>query len=154
MQHTASMSSPIGRLDIHLEDDVVVAIDIQTDADATENKRVNHPVLQQLQAYFAGGQSRVDIPIRLSGTPFQLKVWREMQKIPAGKTVSYADIAKRLGSSPRAVGNACRANPIPVIVPCHRVVAKNGLGGYAGSTSGVQIDIKKWLLTHEGARLV
>ncbi len=90
-----------------------------------------------------------------SGTVFQQSVWRIMQNIEAGVTLTYGEVAAKLDSSPRAVGNACRRNPIPLLIPCHRIVAKNGLGGFAGYTSGNIFDIKRWLLAHEtGERLV
>ncbi|MGD8812578.1 MAG: methylated-DNA--[protein]-cysteine S-methyltransferase, partial [Thioalkalispiraceae bacterium] len=85
------------------------------------------------------------------GTSFQQKVWKTMLNIPPGKVMSYGEIAKKLNSSPRAVGNACRANPLPLLVPCHRVVSQAGLGGYGGETSGKRLAIKRWLLSHEGA---
>lgn len=156
MQTSEQFLSPIGRLDILLEDGYIVAIDIKQQA-ISHQPAMSHSdssIRTQLSAYFSGKQKVFKLPLNLGGTPFQKRVWREMQKIPAGKTLSYGDIAKRLGTDPRAVGNACRANPVPVIVPCHRVVAKSGLGGYAGQTSGRQLAIKKWLLQHEGASVV
>ena len=72
-----------------------------------------------------------------------------MRRIPAGKTLSYGVLAKKLDTSARAVGNACRANPVPIIVPCHRVVASNGMGGFMGKRSGSPLDLKHWLLAHE-----
>lgn len=156
MQTSEQYQSPIGRLDIRLEDGYIVSLDIkrQSSSQRQAMSHSNSAVQTQLDAYFSGKQKALKLPLSLNGTPFQKRVWREMQKIPPGKTLSYGDIAKRLGTDPRAVGNACRANPIPVIVPCHRVVAKAGLGGYAGQTCGRQLTIKKWLLHHEGASLV
>ena len=78
-------------------------------------------------------------------------MWRELKNIPSGKVVSYGELAKRLGTSARAVGNACRKNPVPVVIPCHRVVSATGIGGYAGDTSGDLLKIKSWLLQHEAA---
>ncbi|TAM44799.1 MAG: MGMT family protein, partial [Gammaproteobacteria bacterium] len=79
-------------------------------------------------------------------------VWNALQRIPAGKVLSYGDLARKLKTGPRAVGNACRANPIPVVVPCHRVVASNGKGGFMGKTGGKALVIKDWLLAHERGR--
>ena len=87
----------------------------------------------------------------LDVTPFQLRVLDQLQQIPYGETRSYGDIAKILKTSPRAVGNACRNNPLPIIIPCHRVVAANGIGGYDGATQGETLDIKYYLLRLEGA---
>ncbi len=85
-----------------------------------------------------------------SGTPFQQRVWRELIRIPPGNTRSYGELAKSLRSSPRAVAGACRRNPLPLLVPCHRVVAKDGPGGFMGRTDGSALAIKQWLLQHEG----
>lgn len=92
-----------------------------------------------------------DLQLSAMGTSFQRRVWKELQKIPVGEVVTYGDLAKRLNTSARAVGNACRRNPLPVVIPCHRVVSKTGLGGYSGRTSGELLRIKEWLLKHENA---
>ncbi len=107
----------------------------------------------QIQAYLEDPRLRFDLPLRLGGTRHRIAVWEAMQRIPAGKTRTYGDLAKELGSSPRAVGGACGANPIPVVVPCHRIVAAGGsLGGFMGARDeGFELGIKRWLLEHEGA---
>ena len=92
----------------------------------------------------------IDVEILLQVTPFQEKVLRQLQRIPYGETRSYGEIAKILKTSARAVGNACRHNPIPIIIPCHRVVAANGIGGYDGAKTGTLLDIKRRLLELEG----
>ncbi|MDC9725199.1 MAG: methylated-DNA--[protein]-cysteine S-methyltransferase [Gammaproteobacteria bacterium] len=89
------------------------------------------------------------MPLVKCGTEFQQKVWHYLQTIPLGETRYYSDVAKALNSSAQAVGNACRANPFVIVVPCHRVVSKTGLGGYDGKTSGHNLAIKQWLLDHE-----
>ncbi len=89
------------------------------------------------------------LPLTLVGTPYQQKVWRLLQQIPAGETASYGQLSSQIDSSPRAVAAACRANPVVLAVPCHRVVAKEGIGGFMGATVGEAIDIKRWLITHE-----
>jgi O-6-methylguanine DNA methyltransferase len=103
---------------------------------------------QALEKYFAAKPvSFEDLPLDLQGSPFHLQVWRELRKIPPGETVSYQELARRLGKpkAARAVGQACGANPIPLIVPCHRVIAANGtLGGFSSG-----LDRKRWLLQHE-----
>ena len=106
-------------------------------------------VVRQLTDYFSDAGHRFDLSIELQGTSFQRRVWQALLTIPVGEKASYGVIAKQVASSPRAVGNACRSNPLPVIVPCHRVVSATGLGGYAGHTSGRNIVIKQWLLAHE-----
>ena len=109
----------------------------------------------QLQAYLDNPEFAFDLPIRLSGTRHQLAVWEAMQAIPAGETRTYGELARAIGSSARAVGGACGANPLPLVVPCHRVVGAGGaLGGFMGAREeGFELAIKRWLLAHEGARL-
>jgi len=85
----------------------------------------------------------------MQGTPYRRRVWAELCRIPFGETRSYAALAQKLGSSPRAVGNACRDNPYAPIIPCHRVVSASGLGGYCGATEGALLDIKIKLLKFE-----
>jgi len=108
---------------------------------------------EQLKRYFAAPQTGFDLPLQQQGTPYQQRVWRALQRIPSGKTLTYGQLAKRLHSSPRAIGNACRQNPLPLLVPCHRVVAASGLGGFAGETAGRPLALKRWLLEHEGVTL-
>lgn len=106
------------------------------------------PITSQIKAYLKGELKNFHIPLKLSGTPFQKKIWSELTRIPFGETRSYQDIAKAVGSpfSSRAVGSACGKNPIPIVIPCHRVISKNGgLGGYSGG-----LEIKKTLLKIEG----
>lgn len=107
------------------------------------------PCLQQLEEYFHGTRQTFDLPLDLSGTAFQLKVWNELLKIPYGQTISYHQLAERTGNinSFRAVGGANAHNPVSVIVPCHRVIGSTGrLVGYLGG-----LKRKKWLLEHEHA---
>ncbi|MGR8941804.1 MAG: methylated-DNA--[protein]-cysteine S-methyltransferase [Gammaproteobacteria bacterium] len=89
------------------------------------------------------------VKLLMQGTPFRRRVWAELCRIPFGETRSYADLARTLGSSARAVGNACRDNPYAPIIPCHRVVSASGLGGYCGQTQGALVDIKIKLLAFE-----
>jgi len=110
-------------------------------------------VIAELKQYFSSARSFNSIPVFPKGTDFQQSVWAELSKIPIGETRTYGQIAKRLNSSARAVGNACRQNPIQIIIPCHRVISANGIGGYAGETGGKQLDIKRWLLKHEGVKV-
>ena len=106
-------------------------------------------IIAELQAYFSDPHTRFTIPLHLSGTAFQRRVWRALRKLPAGRTAQYGELARQLGTGARAIGNACRANPIPIVVPCHRVLAAHGLGGYSGVTRGSSLGIKRWLLEHE-----
>lgn len=103
-----------------------------------------------LRRYFVNGQFVSPRLQPCRGTPFQRRVWRALQQIPAGETRRYAELAMQLNSSPRAVAQACRANPLPILIPCHRVVAASGIGGYMGQSAGPMLAIKHWLLQHEG----
>jgi methylated-DNA-[protein]-cysteine S-methyltransferase len=107
----------------------------------------------QIQFYLENGRFEFDLPLRLSGTHHQLEVWEAMQRIPAGEMRTYGDLAHDIKSSARAVGGACGANPIPLVVPCHRVIAANrAIGGFMGQRGeGFELSIKRWLLEHEGA---
>ncbi|HEX8886880.1 MAG TPA: methylated-DNA--[protein]-cysteine S-methyltransferase, partial [Noviherbaspirillum sp.] len=106
----------------------------------------------QVLRYFADADFRFDLPLQAAGTPFQQKVWSAISDIPRGRVRTYGDIARLLGSAPRAVGQACGANWFPLAVPCHRVTAAGGLGGFANSddADGFHLRVKRWLLAHEG----
>ena len=155
-QHYQTMLvAPFGILGIQIAADTLIAIDL---LDRPSKKIPTHDpiakeVCQQLKAYFADPSVHFDVPIRLDGTSYQKKVWHALTKIPVGKPLSYGALAQRLQSGARAIGGACRANPIPIVVPCHRVVAKSGVGGYMGYSLGRGVDMKRWLLRHEGYNL-
>ncbi len=104
-------------------------------------------VADQLEEYFAGDRTEFDVPLELEGTDFQRRVWTQLRAIPYGETISYGELARRVGrpKGPRAVGQANGRNPIPIIVPCHRVLASNGIGGYGGG-----LKLKRALLAIEG----
>ena len=118
----------------------------------TEDKLLNE-ALRQIDEYLQDSSFQFDLPVAPQGTEFQRKVWAVLQGIPAGQVKTYGEIASELGSSLRAVGNACRKNPIPFIIPCHRVVSAQGIGGFAGQTQGEKISIKQQLLAHEGVEI-
>ena len=106
----------------------------------------------QLLAYLADADFRFSLPLRAQGTAFQRRVWAQIAAIPCHQTRTYGELAVLLGSAPRAVGQACGANPLPLIVPCHRVLAAGGgLGGFARHTGGFLLDVKRWLLAHEAS---
>ena len=114
---------------------------------------IAHLACVQLNAYLENPAFEFDVPIKLAGTHHRLEVWEAMRRIPAGKVRTYGEVAKELKSSARAVGGACGANPIPVIVPCHRIVAAGGaIGGFMGARDeGFELGVKRWLLAHEAA---
>ena len=124
-----------------------------TPALAPRKNSIAHLACVQLQAYLENPQFVFDLPLAFSGTRHRIAVWEAMQRIPAGSTRSYGEIAQAIGSSARAVGGACGANPIPVVIPCHRIIASGGrIGGFMGSAEeGFERAIKRWLLEHEGA---
>ena len=114
---------------------------------------VQHPsfkqMIQEILAYLQQPHQAFSLPAQLAGSAFQNKVWLAIYAIPLGQTLTYSELAAQLQSGPRAVANACGANRLPLLIPCHRVVAKNGLGGFMrGDKNG--LSIKRWLLSHEG----
>ena len=151
------LQTPLGRLSVAASDRGLVSVDFlpsksklaDLNGSAPANKIVDD-ACQQLAEYFAGERRRFEIPLELVGTKFQKLVWQQIQKASFGKTVSYGDIAKAIKnpSAARAVGGAVGSNPIPIIVPCHRVMGSTGkLTGYSG---GSGIPTKKKLLELEG----
>jgi methylated-DNA-[protein]-cysteine S-methyltransferase len=149
---TMPLDTPIGRLVLECDGDVLIGVWLPH-----ERRHVRHdvddvpPILKetaaQLEEYFAGERTEFDVTMELDGTPFQLEVWAELRRIPYGETISYGELARRVGRprGPRAVGQANGRNPIPIIVPCHRVLASNGIGGYGGG-----LPVKRALLAVEG----
>lgn len=107
---------------------------------------------EQIAAYLDDPHAVLDLPLAARGTPFQQQVWHAIRNIPPGHTRHYGELASDLGSAARAIGQACGANPFPMLTPCHRVLAKTGLGGFAHAHEGWLLDTKRWLLQHEGAR--
>jgi methylated-DNA-[protein]-cysteine S-methyltransferase len=143
------MHSPVGDLTISEDGGVIVAIDwgwVEEQSDA--------PLLlearRQLHEYFDGKRGRFDLALAPAGTEYQRRVWQALCEIPSGITRTYAHIARVVGGSPRAVGGANGRNPIPIVIPCHRVVAIGGIGGYSG---GDGLPTKRFLLALEGASL-
>jgi len=104
---------------------------------------------RQLEAYRADPDARFDLPLLVEGTPFQLRLWEALRAIPRGKSLTYGELARRLGAEARAVGQACGDNRLPIVIPCHRVVAADGIGGFAHATGGYLLEAKRWLLAHE-----
>lgn len=146
-----TIESPVGPLTITAADGAIIAVDFGAGAGPSPNDGVLAEAARQLTEYFNGSLRVFDLPLVPRGTPFRLKVWAAMQAIPYGQTRSYGDLARDLDSAPRAIGGACGANPIPLVIPCHRVVGAGGtLGGFSG---GAGCDTKRQLLALEGALL-
>lgn len=151
MNHDAVVRSPVGVVGILTDGESLLAIDFlpaDTPERAAENVFAGE-VVTQLLRYFDDPSWRFQIPLKPAGTDHQCRVWRELCEIPSGEVTTYGELAGKIESGARAVGNACRHNPIPIVVPCHRVVAASGIGGYAGDFGGGKVGIKDQLLRHE-----
>lgn len=143
-----SLHSPLGPLTIREENGSLVALDWRWSRESEETGLLAL-AREQLAAYFDGRLRSFALPLAPAGTGFQHRVWAAMRDIPYGETRSYGDLAKRLQSSPRAVGTACARNPLPIFIPCHRVVGAGGvLTGYSG---GDGLASKRFLIDHERA---
>ncbi len=152
---SAVIDSPIGRLAIIVRHEKLTGIrflDRRTGL-AKPDGEMAARVVSQIQAYFADPDAGFDLICNMQGTDFQKKIWCRLTKLKQGQTLFYGEVAHELGTSPRAVGNACRANPIPIVVPCHRILSKTGIGGYDGDRETGKVNIKHWLLVHEGVDL-
>jgi methylated-DNA-[protein]-cysteine S-methyltransferase len=151
MDYQAKLSVPFGVLGIRCTEDALTGIDFlpATEKPQRATGAFAKTVCEQLLHYFENPDVQFSVSLNTSGTPHQKKVWQAMRNIPRGETRSYGELAAELKSSAQAVGQACGANPIPIIIPCHRVVGKSDLGGFMGHASGASLDIKRWLLAHE-----
>ena len=148
LKHT--YNSPVGNIGLLIEDHNLISISLTNPMlkgiEAKKDSESFKYIITQLDEYFFEGRKKFDITFKISPTNFRLKVYQEMQKIPYGKSITYSDLAGKVGSPKafRAVGTACGKNPLPLIIPCHRVKAQSGLGGFTGG-----LDIKRFLLNHE-----
>jgi methylated-DNA-[protein]-cysteine S-methyltransferase len=147
MRCNTAIDSPVGRLTITATEDAIVSIGWGGDAVGDET-RLLVDARRQLAAYFDHRLTHFDLPLAPAGSPFEQQVWQAMQRIPFGETRRYGELAMEIGSAPRAIGRACGKNPIPIVIPCHRVLARGGLGGYSG---GAGLPTKRLLLALEGA---
>lgn len=148
----ASMPTPFGMLGLRSTLDGLREIGFL--ADGAPARAPTDPLLLEtmlrLDAYFAGATADFsDLPLAPEGTPFQHRVWASLRAIAPGTTRRYGELAAELGTAPRAIGGACRANPLLLLVPCHRVVASNGDGGFMGAADGAWPQRKQHLLAHE-----
>jgi methylated-DNA-[protein]-cysteine S-methyltransferase len=153
---TITVATPVGPFVVDADDDGITFISLdgaapaQPNVETTASRAHLDVARRQLDEYFAGARDTFDLPLALRGTPFQVKVWHALCDIPYGETISYGELAHRVGApgAARAVGLANGRNPVPVVVPCHRVIGANGtLTGYGGG-----LDRKRWLLEHEAGR--
>jgi methylated-DNA-[protein]-cysteine S-methyltransferase len=147
----AVMDAPFGRIGIRVSDAGVSAIDPVSKRVPLQSPEtiLARQACRELARYFADPLFRFTVRVDGGGTAFRQRVWKAMARIPVGQVLSYGALARKLTTAPRAVGGACAANPVPIIVPCHRVVGVDGIGGYMGQTHGAMLDMKRWLLNHE-----
>jgi methylated-DNA-[protein]-cysteine S-methyltransferase len=151
MDYQAIIPAPFGKLGIRCTEEALSAIEFLPASKPTVGpcNALATKAIAQLEAYFADPYFHFYLPLRLAASLHQRKVWQAMQDIPCGQTLTYGELAEQVGSSAQAVGQACGSNPVPVIIPCHRVVSKLGLGGFMRHAEGESLNIKRWLLEHE-----
>lgn len=149
----AILPTPFAQLGIHCNAQALLSLEfLPLDVVAQDpTNKMAEQVCAQLERYLLDADTPFTVPLDLSGTTHQQKVWRALLAIPRGATRRYGELAHELHSAAQAVGQACGANPIALIVPCHRVVSKIGLGGFMRHANGQTLDIKRWLLSHESA---
>ena len=149
--YAAIGGSPVGNIGIRLKGDSLSQVDILHPAHPLTRpaSALAADMLDQILHYFEDARWQFGMPVNTSGTGFQHRVWAALREIPPGGVLSYGVLARKLGTGARAVGAACRANPVPLVVPCHRVVAAGDLGGFMGEREGRALAIKRWLLDHE-----
>jgi len=123
---------------------------LDADSVAPANELAQRAV-RQLERYRDDPDVKFDLPLLIEGTEFQRRLWAVLCEIPRGRTLTYGELARKLGGEARAVGQACGDNKLPIVIPCHRVVAAAGIGGFSHSTGGYLIEAKRWLLMHESS---
>jgi methylated-DNA-[protein]-cysteine S-methyltransferase len=150
----ALVPAPACVLGVRTEADSVSEIVFLPESSKSQRARsaVAQEFCRQLALYLDDPKFVFDVPINTGGTEFQRAVWSKMRAIPPGQTLTYGEVASGLNSSARAVGQACGANRLPIVIPCHRIVASHGMGGFAHRAAGFPLNVKRWLLTHERSR--
>jgi len=153
----AILCAPFGKIGVRTEGALIREIFYLPES--TPDRDSDDPVIRllaaQLDAYYADPDARFDLPLAIVGTPFQKQVWQAICAVPRGATTTYGTIAGTLQGTPRAVGQACGQNPLPIVIPCHRVVSAKGIGGFSHhAEDGFHLEVKRWLLRHEGAMLI
>ena len=157
--YQAVVAAPGFALGVQCDDDEITAIEfLEPRPEQAPSSPLAAEAVRQLRAYLADPDFVFGLPLKPAGTAFQRRVWTQIAAIPPGHTETYGQVARSLSNAPRAVGQACGANPYPVVVPCHRIVAAGGtgdkkLGGFARERGGFLLDVKRWLLRHEGITL-
>jgi methylated-DNA-[protein]-cysteine S-methyltransferase len=151
--YQAKLPTQFALLGIRAEDGLLEQIVFlpKTGRALAPRNRLAEQTCGQIERYIVDPEFEFDLPLASRGTRFQRRVWEKISAIEPGRTRSYGELARELGSAPRAVGQACGANPLPLVVPCHRVLAASGIGGFAHHQGGFLLTVKRWLLAHEGA---
>lgn len=151
MQFNAIQAAPFGAMGVRVDDDVIAelvflepGVQAQAPTDA-----LSREACSQIAAFLEDPRHVFDLPLKPVGTDFQRRVWRAISAVPSGSTRRYGDLARELGSAARAIGQACGANAFPLVIPCHRIVSSNGLGGFAHHAAGFHPGVKRWLLARE-----
>ncbi|GAB5099176.1 MULTISPECIES: methylated-DNA--[protein]-cysteine S-methyltransferase [unclassified Caballeronia] len=157
MKHfDAVIDAPFGKVGIRADERAVREIVyLSAEVESIESdKPLVQQAIAQIRQYFEQPAMRFDLPLGTGGTAFQERVWKGISGIAAGQVWTYGQLAREVGSVPRAVGQACGSNPLPIVIPCHRVVSSSGIGGFAHTPGdGFFRDVKRWLLAHEGVSI-
>lgn len=150
-EYDAVIGFPAMRVGVRIRDEKVAGIRYLPPQHALLEPRnaLAERAARQIERYREDPEARFDLPLLVEGTDFQRRVWEALCAIPSGRTLTYGDIAKQTQGEARAVGQACGDNRLPLVIPCHRAVAADGIGGFAHSTGGFLLEAKRWLLLHE-----
>jgi len=142
---------PLGNIRLSVEDEKLIQLEFASETAelSAPADEISKHIIHQIKKYLSNPAHGFEVECAAKGTAFQRKIWQALSEIPSGKTLTYAELARKLKTSPRAIGQACRKNPIPLIVPCHRIVGTSNQGGYAGKQTGRMMEIKSILLKHE-----
>ena len=151
LPYAAILSAPSFSIGIECNTDEITGISyLEPQPEVAPKTPLEKEAVRQLRSWLKDPAYEFGLPLAPAGTHFQRRVWEQISTIPRGRTLTYGEVASAIRSGPRAVGNACGANPYPIVVPCHRVVGANqGLGGFARQRGGFLLDVKRWLLDHE-----
>jgi methylated-DNA-[protein]-cysteine S-methyltransferase len=153
-EYAAVVQTPIGKIGI-VARQVLTQIELLNNNSrlSASTKPLVVQIINELNCYFQDPSFQFTIPYQVTGTAFQKRVWNALVLLPVGETITYGELAKQLKTGARAIGNACRTNPLPLFIPCHRVLAQRGLGGFSGDRTGKKLAIKQWLLAHEAPQI-
>lgn len=149
--YDAVVGAPFGAIAVRCDGPAVTALDLlsQPAKPSRSARGFAAQVAAELKVYLRDGGHDLTLRVRTRGTAFQRRVWERLRQIPPGSCCTYGALAQELRTSARAIGGACRANPVPLVIPCHRVTAAAGIGGFSGFLEGDALAVKGWLLEHE-----